>query len=496
MSDIEANVAAVSPVREQPGGGQLASNALGMWSIFFFVIAAAAPLTVMAGASPLAFRLGGIGTPGAYVFAGIVYALFAVGFTAMSQHMTNAGAFYAYITRGLGKPMGMGGAILALVAYSIGNAGFYGAIAYFADLVLNNLAGIDTPWQLWAFVGIGVVAFLGYRQVEIGARVLGILMACEVGILALVAVAILIKGGPEPASIAPFLPKNIFASGAGAMFVLAFGAFIGFEGTAIYAEEARDPFRTIPRATYVSVGFLALFYGFITWTITLAYGAKGIVEFSLSDAFQNMYFGAAGTFVGTWAEDVMWVLIVTSMFACAAAFHNACARYFFALGREGVLPRRLGRTHPKYESAYVGSVLQTIISIVVVAAFAIGQADPYLQLLLWTNGFTIMGIVLVQILCLIAVIGFFGRDKRGHNVFRVVIAPLLGAVGLATGAYLMLSNFTMLTGTTGWLNWFIALMLPTAFAVGVVLAYRIKGRNPRQYELLGTGTAAVAEEGS
>ena len=277
MSEIEAP-ATDTPAREQAGGGQLARNALGMWSIFFFVIAAAAPLTVMAGASPLAFRLGGVGAPGAYVFAGIVYVLFAVGFTAMSQHMTNAGAFYAYITRGLGRPMGMGGAILALVAYSVGNAGFFGAIGFFARLVLQNLAGINTPWQLWAYLGIGVVAFLGYRQVEIGARVLGIIMACEVGILLIVAVVILIKGGPEPASIAPFLPKNIFASGAGAMFVLAFGAFIGFEGTAIYAEEARDPFRTIPRATYVSVGFLALFYGFITWTITLAYGAKVMVQ--------------------------------------------------------------------------------------------------------------------------------------------------------------------------------------------------------------------------
>jgi amino acid transporter len=494
MSDTEvATAATAAPTREQAAGGQLARNALGMWSIFFFVIAAAAPLTVMAGASPLAFRLGGVGAPGAYVFAGIVYVFFAVGFTAMSQHMTNAGAFYAYITRGLGRPIGMGAAILALIAYSVGNAGFFGAIGFFAQLVLLNLAGIDTPWQLWAYLGIAVVAFLGYRQVEIGARVLGIIMACEVGILLIVAVAVLIKGGPEPVSVAPFLPKNIFAGGAGAMFVLAFGAFIGFEGTAIYAEEARDPFRTIPRATYVSVGFLALFYGFITWTITIAYGAKGIVDFSLSDAFQNMYFGAAGTFVGKWAEDAMWILIVTSLLACAAAFHNACARYFFALGREGVLPKRLGRAHPKYQSAYVGSVLQTIISLVVVTAFVIARADPYVQLLLWTNGFAIMGIVLVQILCLIAVVGFFRRDRLGHNLFRVVVAPILGAIGLATGAYLMLSNFDMLTGTTGWLNWFIALMLPTAFAIGVVLAYRIKGSNPRQYELLGTGGAAADE---
>jgi len=483
----------VSPASEQATAGRLARNKLRTWDIFFFVIAAAAPLTVMAGASPLAFRLGGVGTPGAYVFAGIVYLLFAAGFTAMSQHVKNAGAFYAYIVRGLGKPIGMGGAILALFAYSLGNAGFYGAIAFFSNLVINNLAGVDTPWQLWAFVGIAVVAFLGYRQVEIGARVLGIFMVCEVAILLIMAVAVLITGGPEPASIAPFLPKNIFAAGAGAMFVLAFGAFIGFEGTAIYAEEARKPYRTIPRATYISVAFLAVFYGFIAWSASMAYGATGIVDFAQSDEFQNMYFGAAGTFVGRAAEDAMWILVVTSMLACAAAFHNACARYFFALGREGVLPRILGRTHRKYESAHVGSLLQTAISVVIVGAFMLAGADPYLQLLLWTNGLCIMGIVLVQILCLVAVIGFFRKDRRGHNIIRVFIAPGLGGLGLAAGAYLMLSNFSMLTGASGWLNWFLGLLLPVMFVVGVLLAYRIKGKDARQYAILGTGEAVTGD---
>jgi amino acid transporter len=492
MGEPEATTA-VAAGSEGAVSGQLARNKLRTWDIFFFVIAAAAPLTVMAGASPLAFRLGGIGTPGAYVFAGIVYILFAVGFTAMSRHVSSAGAFYAYIVRGLGKPIGMGGAILALFAYSIGNAGFFGAIGFFTKLVLNNLAGLNTPWQLWAFVGIILVAFLGYRQVELGARVLGILMVLEVGILLIAALAVVIKGGPEPASLAPFSPTNVFAAGAGAMFVLAFGAFIGFEGTAIYAEEARNPSRTIPRATYIAVAFLAIFYGFITWSASLGYGAKGVVGFAQSDNFQNLFFGMAGTYVGHVAEDAMWILIITSLLACSAAFHNACARYFFALGREGVLPRILGRTHPKYQSAYVGSLLQTGISIVVVGAFVLAGADPYLQLLLWTNGLTIMGIVLVQILCLVAVIGFFRKDMRGHNLFRVIIAPALAGLGLATGAYLMFTNFSMLTGASGWLNWFLGLLLPVVFIIGVARAYRIKSKDPRQYALLGTGGEALQD---
>ena len=41
--------------------------------------------------------------------------LFSVGYTTMSRHITNAGAFYAYIANGLGRPMGIGGGLIALL---------------------------------------------------------------------------------------------------------------------------------------------------------------------------------------------------------------------------------------------------------------------------------------------------------------------------------------------------------------------------------------------
>ena len=463
----------------------LAKNALSTWGIFFFVVAAAAPLTVMAGAAPLAFRLGGIGTPGAYVAAGVVFMLFALGFTAMSEHVTNAGAFYAYIAHGLGKPLGVGAALIAVFSYSVICIGFYGALAFFTKVTLLDFFGVDTPWQLWAFIGIGVVAVLGYRQIDVGAKVLGVLMVGEVAILFIVALAVLIKGGPEPMSVTPFLPQNVFASGAGAMFVLAFGAFIGFEGTAIYAEEASEPKKTIPRATYLALGFLALFYGFITYVATVAYGAKAIVPFALSDTFQDMYFAAANSYVGHWAEVIMRVLIITSIFAALVAFHNACARYFYSLGRERILPKALGRTHPVFKSPYVASLLQTGLSIVIVGMFALAHADPYLHLLLWTNGVGIIGIVFCQFLCAVAVVGFFRRDRRDHSLGRVIVAPALGAVGLAAGLYLMVTNFELLTGVVGSANWALVSPLLVLLVVGIVVAYVIKSRSPAQYAALG-----------
>ena len=80
----------------------LQKNAIGMWQIVFFVIAAAAPLTGMLGIIPVAIRLGnGAGVPGAFVAAGLILLVFSVGYAAMSRHVVNAGAFYAYLAQGL-----------------------------------------------------------------------------------------------------------------------------------------------------------------------------------------------------------------------------------------------------------------------------------------------------------------------------------------------------------------------------------------------------------
>ena len=60
--------------------------------------------------------------------------------------------------------------------------------------------------------------------------------------------------------------------------VFVVSAFIGFEATAIFGEEARDKSRTIPLATYAAVALIALFYAFATWTIALYYGPDRIHE--------------------------------------------------------------------------------------------------------------------------------------------------------------------------------------------------------------------------
>ncbi|TGR16338.1 APC family permease, partial [Mesorhizobium sp. M1C.F.Ca.ET.196.01.1.1] len=106
--------------------------------------------------------------------------------------------------------------------------------------------GINLPWWVWSFIAIAIVAVLGYRQVDLSAKILTVLVLCEYAVVLILDLTILKTGGDSGLSVAPFSWSQI-TSGAPAIAILfCFAAFIGFEATTIYAEEARDPKVTIP----------------------------------------------------------------------------------------------------------------------------------------------------------------------------------------------------------------------------------------------------------
>lgn len=454
---------------EREESTRLGAGRLGVWAIVFFVMSAAAPLTVAVSGAPLTVKLGGIGGPGAILVAGIVLLLFASGFTAMSQHVTNAGAFYAYATDGLGRVVGAGTALMTTAGYGALLLAFFGFISFFADLTANGLFSIDLPWWVWGAIVAVIVGLLGARQVEAGARLLAVLLTAEVALLLALSIAVLVKGGPEPLSLAPFHPENwLTAAGAGGLFVLGFGAYIGFEGTAIYAEEAKDPARTVPRATYIAISFLAVFYAFAFWCFISAFGVKGVLAAVSGDDFANLPFEQAGTYLGETAVKVMQVLIVTSFLACLIAFHNAAARYLFSLGRGGLLPSWLGHSHPVHQSPARASYALSGFTAAALLTTLVAGWDPYFDLGVKPYASGVVAIVAAQAICAVAIVAFFARDRRGFSVFRVMIAPALGALGLLAGVYLIVTNFDVVSGYSGVVNVILLAIPPLFFAIGVI----------------------------
>ncbi|MCX5608274.1 APC family permease [Streptomyces sp. NBC_00047] len=459
---------------------ELRPAALGTADITFFVVSAAAPLTVMAGVAPVAILLGGIGAPAGYLLAGLTLAVFAVGFTTMSRHVRSGGAFYAYITRGLGKRVGIGAALLALIGYNGMEIGVYGLLGTTTADTGRALWGLDIPWLPASLAGLLLIWYGGFRSIDFGAKLLGVLLVAETGILVLLAGGVLLKGGAHGLSAASFAPGAVLVPGTAAVLAFAFAAFTGFESTVIYRREARDPQRTIPRATYLAVAFLGLFYAFVVWTVIQAFGAEEVVTAATEDP-GGLFFAAITTYVGPWAADLMHVFIVTSVIASLLAFHNAINRYALVLAEEGVLPAALGRVHPRHRSPYLAGAAQTALGAVIVLGFALAGADPYQQLLLWVNTPGMIALMALMLLTALAVPVYFRRVAHREGPWRTVVAPVTAAVLLAVAIFLVVSKVALFTMASTAVNTLLIALVPAVFLAGLALAQRLKTRRPEVY---------------
>ncbi|MBY3377385.1 APC family permease [Rhizobium laguerreae] len=464
---------------------RLARDSVGLAHIVFFVVAAAAPLTAVVGASPAAFAFGnGVGVPGAFVLAGLLYLLFSVGFTAMSRHVGGAGAFYTYITHGIGKPAGVGGAFMALVTYSAVQIAIYGLFGFFMANAIAPL-GLVLPWWAFAFAALVVVLVCGQRNIAFSGAILGVCMIAEIAILLVLDLAIVFSGGgPEGISFSSFMPSPVFAPGLGVALVFVIGSFIGFEATAIFGEEAEDPEKTIPRATYVAVLLITLFYAFSTWAIVQFYG-PGKVQAAAAASLDSFYFTAANSVLGPWSSQVMNVLLITSLFACILSFHNTLNRYFFALGREGLAAKVLGKVHTKHGSPYAAGLLQSLVAAVVLALFVIFGADPYTVVFSWMAALAGIGILLVQVLVSVAIIMFFRKTPNIYSAWTTMIAPVLALLGLMGSLVLVSSNLSLLSGSESLIVKAFPYAMVLVGILGALFAIRVKRSKPALYASLG-----------
>ncbi|PJN26198.1 APC family permease [Kitasatospora sp. CB02891] len=461
-------------VRHAPTSATLKPNALGVLGILFFVLSGQAPLTGIAGAAPISVAIGnGAGTPAAYVVAGVVILLFSVGFIAMGRHVVDAGAFYTYIGTGLGRAAGAGGASVALFAYCAIQAGMYGLYGSIVSSLVADHTPLDLPWWVYTLVTMAVVQALGAAGIEMGAKVLAAFVLAEFSILLVFGLVTLFKGGgPEGLGAAEsFSPSAALQGAPGIAVMFALASMFGFEATAIYGEEAREPKKTVPRATYLSVLVVTGFFALTSWSLISAHGASKAPEaanaaLAAGDSAGFVFAPIADLF-GGWVNSVLPVLLATSLFAGVLTFHNSAARYLFCLGRDGQLPSSLARLNVRHAPAAAGRV-QTVIAALLIAPFAIAGQDPVLTLFSWFSGLAVLAMMLLYLLTSVSVVVFFRRKQVDTRLWNTVIAPVLGALGIAGAIWLILANFTTLIGGQLGTALWLVLSVPVVLAAGVV----------------------------
>ncbi|MDA4104391.1 APC family permease [Mycolicibacterium monacense] len=495
---------AVTPQKTPAQGVQrLKRNAVGTLGVIFMAVATAAPITAMVGNVPIAVGFGnGSHAPAGYLVATIVLGLFAIGYATMAKHITATGAFYGYISHGLGRIVGMASGLLITMAYIVFEASLIGIFAFFFKNFLSSQFGVDVHWIIPALLMLALNAILTYFDVNLTAKVLGVFLVTEIVMLALGALAVLFQGGgPEGFVVAEtlnpigaFTPAAIAGASAGLGLFFAFWSWVGFESTAMYGEESKDPKRIIPRATMIAVLGVGLFYVFVSWMAIAGTGPSKALELAQdADTSSEIFFGPVRSTYGEWAITLFNILLVTGSFACGMAFHNCASRYLYALGREGLssgLQKTLGATHHKHGSPYIASFVQSGIALILVLGFFAAGMDPYVHMYTLLAILGTMAILIVQSLCAFAVIAYFHFHKEhpsSAHWFKTFLAPLMGGIGMLYVVYLLWEHKESAAGTaSGTLLFKLTPWIVVAiFVFGAAMATYFKYRDARRYDLIG-----------
>ncbi|CDO36422.1 MULTISPECIES: APC family permease [Novosphingobium] len=462
---------------------QLASGILGTADIVFTVIAVAAPLAVVVGLMPLAIALGnGPGVPGAWAIAMIAMILFALGYVRIIPHVRNAGAFYAYIAASLGKGAGLAAAYVAALCYFSLAVSTLAAFAFFFGDALSQGLGIDVPWPYWGTAGALLVGVLAYHRLTLAAKILGVALVAEVMLLGALVIGIAFNRGISAFSLNDFAPSTVFVPGLGISLIYAFNSLIGIEGTAIYQEEAKNASVTVPRATFISIIVVGLFYIAVGWSMAAAVGSDMVAQVSAKDP-GHFVLNLARINLGPMGNHAFSLLVLTSAMAAVLGLFNNTARYVFALARDGMLPSVLARTHPHYSSPHVAAMVLTGVLVLVVILGGATGLDPLLNVSTSLVGLGSVGLMSLLALTSLAIPIYFARRRTFGWAYTV--APTLGGIIIMSATVLAVSNYEVLTGIHSRLINSLPWVLVAVALAGFTQAQWLRKYRPKIYAAIG-----------
>jgi amino acid transporter len=459
---------------------------MGVGELVMSVLAFSAPLATVAGFVPVLLMFGGNTGPAIYIVATVLLLVFSVGFTTMGRSVPNPGGFYAFVTAGLGRPAGLGGALVATFGYTV--IGFF-APPFFAvtiqSYVSDNLHGPNIAWYWYALGIVAVTTALAYRRIDLSAKVLTAVMMLEITVVTVFDVLSFVHGSPAnsggPALHLPWVTDSNI--GLALLFVV--GNFFGFEATVIYREEVKDPNRTIPRATFLAVAGIGVFYAVAAWAFIAHFGSNKVQGAATSNN-AGLFTSALTALTGKIVVDVVTVLLMTSIMASMLSIQNVAARYLYSLGTDGVLPSSLGKVHPRHKSPFVAASFIGVLWAIATVVFALLKSSPDM-LYARASGIGTFAVLLLLFAASIAVFVYFRKNPSIEQVSRwkTAVAPLLSAVGLGVVTYLAVVNYSNLLGASGAATTAFLVVTFALFVAGVILARVLRKTRPDVYQRIG-----------
>lgn len=461
----------------------LRRNTLSTWGLFFFAVSASAPETAVLGGVVAAVAIGGPdGVPAAFVVLTIALLLFAVGYVAVGQQVRHAGPLYAYVARGLGPARGVAAALVALLSYNAITACLFG----FVGATLASFWG--GPWWVWAMIAWAIVAGFGMLDIRTTAKALAVLLCFDLAVvIAFIAFAL---ASPVDGSVdwSQLWPGSLVGDGIGPKLALGVACFVGVELVMSFSEEAISP-RTLKRATFGGLTFLGILYALAGLAIVAATGAAQAQQTALT-AGPEIVFNVLDDHLGVLGMVAAQLFLCSSIVAAQLSFHQTAARYTFALHREGLLRGLAGRMNRHTGAPIGGSMIQSGVSLIVIALWAAFGLDP---MLLFTSlaALAAVGIMSLVTTCCIATMGFYhkGGGPGNASVSVRVLAPLGGAVAMGAIVAVTVTNMHALTGAPSgsWQVWLLPFIVAGTAAFGLGWGLMARMRDKQTLHRVGVG---------
>jgi amino acid transporter len=348
----------------------------------------------------------GLMAPVAFALASLMALLTALSFAELSSRFPRAGGEAVYVSEGLrsqslSTAVGLMVVIAGLISAATVSVGFVGYLGALIDVPRGAAVAA-------VVLTIGAVAGWGVRE---SVTLAGLMTLVEVGGLLMVIGFGWDHLGEAPGRAAEMLPADgPGLSAVASTAILAFYAFLGFEDMVNVAEEVHDVRRTLPRGILATLGISAALYIVLAAVAVLAVPPA---ELAASEAPLSLVFERCGG-----RPEVLGVIALFALLNGALVQVIKGSRVLYGMGREGSVPARFGRVHPRTRTP----LLATGVATMVTGAFAL--AFPLAVLAETTSVITLVTFLLANV-SLVVVKRAHPRPE-GAIVFPVAV-PVAGA---------------------------------------------------------------------
>jgi amino acid transporter len=431
----------------------------------------------------------GIASPLTILTAIVAVALLGNTLSQFSRAHPSTGGFITFVGKTFGGTSAVTTALLCGAGYIIAISSVLAICGGFLSMMLQYYLNVSIPWILFSAVFTAGAIFMMVRGVAVSTKLAGFFFGFEMLVLLVVALAALIKNGGH-LSAAPFNPGNITGgfSGLAAGFPLAVYLFIGWENSAALAEETGNPRRNVPRAVFMSVALMGVTYLLVAYATV-----SGFHDNSGALAKAPIPFISVSHDVAAWLAFIAYCAGLTSTLGVLIAAVNSQCRLLFNAGREGLLPRWIGRVHPVRRTPVNAIFAFVTIGTAIIAIWALGHLigghTDSLNALNYFDESGTMGTLLVLVVYFLAnlALPFYYRRYRPQEFHPVkhVLLPVLGMVAIGVPVYYLCKP-----GQSDPYDWFPYAALGV-IAVAVLYSLWLVRRDPGVAERVGS---IVADE--